>query len=306
MDTYTIIFAALAIFICLSLYSVLGQRTGSERPFQVSAFVYRLSVIAAVLCAVNYVAYEVGWNAAIKARATAITTISGPSHVIHGDTAVVLLATALFLGAALVLSFLHWKDWKEQNEGLKKAKPLDGLLRDHPSQRKAYPGSDQRAQQRRRIFVTGIFVTLIAAAVGAVIYAGARWYPALVPAPSRIAAPTISGPARVIDGDTVVVAGTRVRLKGVDAAELGTARGENARRVMVTLVTGTLTCRLTGEKTYDREVGYCTTASGTDINRAIIAQGAALACPRYDTRYVSFEQEAALAAQPRSSYCAKR
>jgi len=110
----------------------------------------------------------------------------------------------------------------------------------------------------------------------------------------------------VIDGDTVVVAGTPIRLKGVDAAELGTARGENARRVMVTLVTGTLTCRLTGEKTYSREVGYCTTADGADINRAIIAQGAALACPRYDTRYVSFEQEAALAAQPRSSYCVKR
>src|SRR5215204_5271453 len=57
-------------------------------------------------------------------------------------------------------------------------------------------------------------------------------------APSTTAAPTISGSARVIDGDTVVVAGTTVRLKGVDAAELGTARGENARRVMAMLVNG--------------------------------------------------------------------
>ena len=102
------------------------------------------------------------------------------------------------------------------------------------------------------------------------------------------------------------VAGTTVRLKGVDAAELGTARGEDARRVMATLVTGKLTCRLTGEKTYGREVGYCATADGTDINLAIIAQGAALACPRYDDRYVLFEQAAALAAQTRSSYCVKR
>jgi endonuclease YncB( thermonuclease family) len=117
---------------------------------------------------------------------------------------------------------------------------------------------------------------------------------------------TISGPVRVIDGDTVVVAGTRVRLKGVDAAELGTARGENARRAMIALVTGTLTCRLTGEKTHGREVGYCFTSDGTDINRAIIAQGVALACPRYDDRYVRYEQAAALAAQPRSSYCVKR
>jgi hypothetical protein len=34
----------------------------------------------------------------------------------------------------------------------------------------------------------------------------------------------------VIDGDTVVVMGTTLRLKGVDAAELGTARSENEKR----------------------------------------------------------------------------
>jgi endonuclease YncB( thermonuclease family) len=60
---------------------------------------------------------------------------------------------------------------------------------------------------------------------------------------------TVSGPARVIDGDTVVVNGTTVRLKGVDAAELGTERGEAARRAMTRIGTGTLTCPLTGEKT---------------------------------------------------------
>ena len=75
---------------------------------------------------------------------------------------------------------------------------------------------------------------------------------------------------------------------------------------MAMLVTGSLTCRLTGEKAYNREVGYCTTANGTDINQAIIAQGAALACPRYSTRYVKFEQAEALAAQVRASYCLKR
>jgi endonuclease YncB( thermonuclease family) len=166
----------------------------------------------------------------------------------------------------------------------------------------------QRTGSERPPYVTGILLTLTAAALGAVFFdvSGAKWYPVLATAPSTTAAPTINGPARVIDGDTVVVAGTSIRLKGVDAAELGTARGENARRVMATLVTGHLTCRLTGEKTYGREVGYCTTANGTDINRAIIASGAALACPRYDDRYVPFEQAAALAAQPRSSYCGKR
>jgi endonuclease YncB( thermonuclease family) len=166
----------------------------------------------------------------------------------------------------------------------------------------------QHTGSERPPYLTGILLTLTAAALGAVIFdvGGAKWYPVLATGPSTTAAPTISGPARVIDGDTVVVAGTTVRLKGVDAAELGTARGENARRVMAMLVTGSLTCRLTGEKTYGREVGYCTTANGIDINQAIIASGAALACPRYDDRYMRYERADALAAQPRSSYCVKR
>jgi endonuclease YncB( thermonuclease family) len=56
-----------------------------------------------------------------------------------------------------------------------------------------------------------------------------------------------------------------------------------------------LTCQLTGEKTtHRRDVGYCFTADGRDINREIIEMGAALACPRYSTRYVRFEQADAL------------
>jgi hypothetical protein len=37
-----------------------------------------------------------------------ITTISGPAHVVDGDSVVVLLM-ALLLGAELVLSYLRWK-----------------------------------------------------------------------------------------------------------------------------------------------------------------------------------------------------
>ena len=98
------------------------------------------------------------------------------------------------------------------------------------------------------------------------------------------ASATITGPARVIDGDTVVVSSTHVRLKGVDAAERGTARGEAARRAMIRIVTGDLTCSLTGKKTWRREVGFCTTTAGVDIGQAIVAQGAALSCPRYSDR----------------------
>ena len=109
-----------------------------------------------------------------------------------------------------VLSVLHWKEWREQGSGpvyLRKAKPLDRLLLDHPSQRKADAGLlHQKAHLRRRIQVTGILLALIAAALGAMFFevVGAKWYPSTTPD-----AVTISGPARVIDGDTVVVAGTK-------------------------------------------------------------------------------------------------
>ena len=56
---------------------------------------------------------------------------------------------------------------------------------------------------------------------------------AVIAAPVSAGPSTISGPARVIDGDTVVVDGVTVRLKGVDADERGTARGEEARRIMI-------------------------------------------------------------------------
>jgi endonuclease YncB( thermonuclease family) len=140
-----------------------------------------------------------------------------------------------------------------------------------------------------------LYKFIIAAALSAVCFdvSGAQY----------VTRSTISGSVRVIDGDTVVVAGTTVRLKGVDASELGTPRGENARRTMLALVPAELTCHLTGEKTHGREVGYCFTSDGIDINQAIIVSGAALACPRYDTRYLRFEQTDALAAQVRAPYC---
>ena len=122
----------------------------------------------------------------------------------------------------------------------------------------------------------------------------------------------ITGPARVIDGDTVVITDTftsptpiHVRLKGVDAAELDTLPGRQSRQAMIDIVgRSDLTCYLTGEKTYKREVGYCFTDAGVDINREIIARGAALACPHYDVRYLPFEQPVALAMQTRAKYCA--
>jgi micrococcal nuclease len=108
----------------------------------------------------------------------------------------------------------------------------------------------------------------------------------------------------VIDGDTVVVGSVHVRLLGVDASELMTARGEAARLEMIRIVGNSeLNCDLIGELSWGREVGICTTSTGIDINQAIVERGYALACPRYSARYLRYQQEMAIAAQKRAKYC---
>ena len=68
---------------------------------------------------------------------------------------------------------------------------------------------------------------------------------------------TIEGRVTVVrDVDTIVVAGTPVRLQGLDGPETSTQVGQEARNFMVRLVRGkTVTCGLDGTRTYDRWVG---------------------------------------------------
>lgn len=109
---------------------------------------------------------------------------------------------------------------------------------------------------------------------------------------------------QVRDADTIVVDGTAVRLNGVDAPELGTRAGQNARRWMVNYLRGkTIECRLNGDRTYDRYVGVCY-ADGQDIGAAVIAAGHALDCGRYSGGlYRSLETPSARSSIRRANYC---
>ena len=79
--------------------------------------------------------------------------------------------------------------------------------------------------------------------------------------------------------------------------------GIEAKILMQEIVGASLTCRLTGEHTHGREVGWCFNNSGDDIGAAIIRTDRALACPRYDRRYVELERPDAVARLPRAPYC---
>ncbi len=113
------------------------------------------------------------------------------------------------------------------------------------------------------------------------------------------------GRARVIDGDTIEVQATRIRLHGIDAPELDQpclmdARqwrcGREAARALEEMIgTGTVTCEVLDRDRYGRSIAVCR-AGGEDLGAWMVLRGWALAYRHYATDYVS-EEAAAKAAR---------
>ena len=93
----------------------------------------------------------------------------------------------------------------------------------------------------------------------------AKWFTPIADNVEKVHQETIvSGPALVLRGWNVSVAGTKIRLRGVDVAESGTLWGDMATLGMKSIVGSELTCRLTGDKFDDTKysdweigVGIC-------------------------------------------------
>ncbi|MCY4501942.1 MAG: thermonuclease family protein [Alphaproteobacteria bacterium] len=104
-----------------------------------------------------------------------------------------------------------------------------------------------------------------------------------------------------MDGDTLAVAGRRVRLHGVDAPETRQtctrdgrrwACGEASTRAMRRLVgRERVRCEVRDRDRYGRAVATCF-AAGRDLQRELVRMGLALAWRRYSTRYVPDEDAA--------------
>ena len=118
----------------------------------------------------------------------------------------------------------------------------------------------------------------------------------------------ITGAAYVRDADTVVVAGTPVRLNGIDAPETSNRYGREAKAFMERLLRGqTITCDLNGDRTYDRWVGICymdVDGQLVDIGGIVISNGHALDCRRYSGgRYRSLEPVGVRSRLRQANYC---
>ena len=112
---------------------------------------------------------------------------------------------------------------------------------------------------------------------------------------------TLSGSARVIDGDTLEVRGTRIRLHGIDAPEsaqgcrAGGRRwpcGREATRALSGRIGGrTVACEERDRDRYGRTVAVCR-IGGEDVNAWMVAAGWAFAYRRYSRSYVAAETAA--------------
>jgi endonuclease YncB( thermonuclease family) len=111
----------------------------------------------------------------------------------------------------------------------------------------------------------------------------------------------LSGTGKSIDGDSLKVGATEVRLFGIDAPELSqtcSKRGQpwpcgsEAARQLSNLVDGRLlNCDSMGIDKHGRTVARCR-SGGIDINRTMVATGYAVAYRRYSMDYVSAEESA--------------
>jgi endonuclease YncB( thermonuclease family) len=100
----------------------------------------------------------------------------------------------------------------------------------------------------------------------------------------------VEGPIRVIDGDSLEVAGMEIRLSGVDAPELRQpcrrggspyACGEVARAALRDATAGRpVSCRVAGHDRYGRQLAHCSVA-GQDLGALLVGRGLALGYGSY-------------------------
>ncbi len=111
----------------------------------------------------------------------------------------------------------------------------------------------------------------------------------------------IAGVASVIDGDTIEIHGTRIRLSGFDSPERDKRCGEvnvyqRAANELDQFIAGrTVSCTASGTDRYDRTVATCS-VNGTDLGEHMVNEGWGRDWPRYSHGAYADEEAAARSA----------
>ena len=101
----------------------------------------------------------------------------------------------------------------------------------------------------------------------------------------------LEGPGYVIDGDTITIQKTQVRLYGIDAPELHHPYGKKAKWALVRLCKGhKIRAEITDEDEYGRTVAKCSLPDGRDLSEELVKQGLAIDWPKFSGgKYRNFE-----------------
>lgn len=188
------------------------------------------------------------------------------------------------------------------SRGTDKIVSLSGRRRQRRTPRRRWWGWSRFRLSKAIVF----YALLVILAVGQMLHG--RSYPTLVDlmqgASSSASKPLrgagmIEGSARVIDGDTLDINGTRIRLYGIDAPE----RKQTCKRtdgqpwqcgagatakIRQLVAGGTVGCEVRDRDRYGRSVCICR-VGGADIGSEMVRAGLALAYRRYSSRYVGDE-----------------
>ena len=114
--------------------------------------------------------------------------------------------------------------------------------------------------------------------------------------------PDLSGPARVIDGDTIAIRGWRIRIHGIDAPEARQTCTDARKRpypcgsvstkiLSTTISSRPVRCVIRDTDRHGRPIGQCF-AAGDDIGAVQVRLGMALAYRQYSHAYVTEEARA--------------
>jgi micrococcal nuclease len=114
------------------------------------------------------------------------------------------------------------------------------------------------------------------------------------------------GLAFVIDGDTLALGSTHVRLQGVAAPEVREAGGPESRDWLRRLLAGQpVVCEPDGTMTWGRVVAVCY-VRGEDVAAKLVAAGHGRDCPRFSRGRYREVETAASQRLPLPGYCEVR
>lgn len=102
---------------------------------------------------------------------------------------------------------------------------------------------------------------------------------------------SLRGKCHVIDGDTIVISGSKIRIAGIDAPELEHPWGKKSKYALIQLCKGqVVTATIQEDLSYDRLVAKCHLPDGTDLAAELVKLGLALDWPKYSGgEYADFE-----------------